>query len=177
MHLKKQIEILFRPLIGQKAWGASVGWGSFVTIEFGRKHLYHRHYHGEWHLWLYQCDWSLNSNGRCLANSESKKRVMQLAIDNLNGAKLTDFSFDSQRTMVELVFENYLYLRCEPYADATADEDYWMLFTPDRQVASLRESGLKHEPMDAVNAPLPADGKKQKIEIEAPKTRQIRLRD
>ncbi len=177
MQLKRQIEALFRPLIGQKAWGASVGWGSFVTIEFGRKHLYHRHYHGDWHLWLYQCDWSLNSNGRCLANSESKKRVMQLAIDNLNGAELTDLSFDSQRTITELVFENHLHLRCKPYADATADEDYWLLFMPDRQVASLRESGLKHEPMDGVTAALPVDGKKQKVEIQTPKARQVRLTD
>ncbi len=178
MQLKEQIEALFRPLIGKKAWGASVGWGSFVTVEFGRKRLYHRHYHGDWHLWLYQCEWSLNSNGRCLAHSESKKRVMQLAIDNLNGAKLTDFSFDSQRAATEFVFDNHLGLRCKPYADAAADEEYWMLFTPDRQVASLLESGLKYESMDGVTATPSADGKKHKIEIqETNKTRQVRLND
>ncbi|MGO9864838.1 MAG: hypothetical protein ACLPLR_14590 [Terriglobales bacterium] len=178
MRLKKQIEALFQPLIGQKAWGASIGVGSFVTVEFGRKHLNHHHYHGDWHLWLYQCDWSLNSNGRCLANSESKKRVMQLAIDNLNRAELTDFSFDSQRTITEFHFDNHLELRCEPYPDATADEEYWMLFTPDRQVASLRESGLKYEPMDGVTATPSAGRKKQEIEIQdLRKTRQITLQD
>src|SRR5712692_198106 len=133
MQLKKQIETLFRPLIGQKAWGASVGWGSFVTVEFGSKHLYHRHYHGDWHLWLYQCHWSLNSNGRCLADSESKRKVIQLAIDNLNGSKLTHFSFDSQRAITEFVFDNHLDLRCKPYAEAAPDEDYWILFMPDRK--------------------------------------------
>ena len=177
MQLKRQIEALFRPLIGQKAWGASVGWGSFVTIEFGRKRLYHRHYHGDWHLWLYQCDWSLNSNGRCLADSESKKRVMQLAIDNLNGAELTDFSFDTQRMITRFIFENQLALRCRPYADAAADEECWMLFTPDRQVASLRESGLKHEPADDATAAFPAIGRKQETGILAPSRRSIRLDD
>lgn len=173
MQLKKQIEKLFTPLIGQKAWGASVGWGSFVTVEFGSKHLHHRHYHGDWHLWLYQCDWSLSSNGRCLADSESKRKVMQLAIDNLNGSKLTHFSFDSQRTITEFVFENQLHLRCKPYPDAAPDEDYWLLFASDRQVASLRESGLRYEPMDGVTVAAPEDGKQQDIEIQTLKRRQV----
>ncbi|MFI5096160.1 MAG: hypothetical protein ACHQIK_22295 [Candidatus Acidiferrales bacterium] len=98
---------------------------------------------------------------------------MHLAIDNLNGAKLTDFSFDSQRTITEFVFENYLDLRCKPYADAAPDEDYWILFTPDRQVTSLRESGLKHEPMDGIVAAPPVDRKKQEIEIQTFKPRQF----
>jgi len=78
MRLKSQIDTLFRPLIGQKAWGASVGYGSFVTIEFGRKRLYHGHYHGEWHVWLYLCEWKLFSGARQLADFESKKRMMPL---------------------------------------------------------------------------------------------------
>jgi hypothetical protein len=150
MQLKKQIDALFRPLLGQRPWRASVGWGSFVTLEFGGKRLYNGHYHGDWHLWLYQCEWTLTSNGRLMANSESKKKLMQLAIDNLKGAELTDFSFDSQRRITEFVFENHLELKCKPYADAAPDEDYWILFTPDQQVAGLRESGLKYEPMDGV---------------------------
>jgi hypothetical protein len=177
MQLKKQIEALFQPLIGQSPWRASVGWGSFVTLEFGPKRLYNRHYHGDWHLWLYQCEWSLNSNGRCLADSESKKKLMGLAINNLTGAKLTDVSFDQRQTITEFVFQNNLHLRCKPYADAAPDEDCWLLFTPDRQVSSLRKSGLKHEPMDGVSTAPPVDGKKQKIEIQATKTKQIRFHD
>lgn len=152
MELKKQIDSLLRPLIGQKGWGASVGWGSFVTIEFGRKHLYHRHYHGEWHLWLYLCEWELRSKERSLAHSESKKKVMQLAIENLNGAELRSFTFDSQRLITEFTFDNNLNLQCRPYADAASDDECWMLFMPDRQVASLRGSGLKYEPMDRIAA-------------------------
>jgi hypothetical protein len=103
---------------------------------------------------------------------------MQLAIDNLNGAKLTDFSFDSQQTITEFVFENHLHLECKPYADAAADEEYWILFTPDRQVASLQKSGLKQEPMDAATSAPIVDRKKQAIEIqEVTKTRQVRVDD
>lgn len=141
----KDIRDLFQPVIGQRAWGGKVGWGSFVTIEFGAKHLEDHHFHGDWHLWLYQCDWELRSGERLLAHSESKKRIMQLAVDNLNEVELTDFSFDARQMVSTLTFGRQLRLTCKPYSDATADEDCWMLFMPDRQVASLRASGLKFE--------------------------------
>ncbi len=146
MQKEKQIKVLFQPLIGIKAWGASIGWGSFVTIEFGQKHLSDHHYHGDWHLWLYQCDWELRSDGRLIAHSESQKHIMQLAIENLNGTELTDQSFDSQNGLTEFTFDNHLHLPCKPYPDAAPDEDWWMLFMPDQQVASLSGSGLKLEP-------------------------------
>lgn len=141
----KEIQDLFEPLIGQKAWGGKIGWGSFVTIEFGTKHLQEHHFHGDWHLWVYQCDWELRSGERLLANSESKKRIMQLAVDNLNENELTDFSFDVRQMLSSLTFGRQLRLSCKPYPDATPDEECWMLFMPDRQVASLRASGLKLE--------------------------------
>ncbi len=152
MQLKREIDRLFLPLIGQKAWGASVGHGSFVTIEFGRKRLYHHHYHGEWHLWLYLCQWDLRSNDRLLAHSESKRKLMQLAIDNLNGLELRGLTFDSQRMATEFTFDDNLRLQCKPYTDAAPDEECWMLFMPDGQVARLRGSELKCEPMDRTPA-------------------------
>jgi len=146
MKLEKKIAELFQPLVGQKAWGAKLGWGSFITLEFGPRHLHHRHYHGDWHLWLYQCDWSLNSKTHELANSESEKGRMRLAIDNLNDAEFVDVSFAAQQMVTEFVFAGDLRLRCKPYPDADPDEQYWMLFTPDKQVASLVANGLTYEP-------------------------------
>ncbi|MGH9530123.1 MAG: hypothetical protein ACRD2S_09430, partial [Terriglobales bacterium] len=89
MKLKGQVEDAFEPLIGQGTWGSSLGYGSFITIEFGPKRLFNRHYHGEWHLWLYLCEWRLTSGGRVLAHSESKRHIMQVAIDNINGEQLS----------------------------------------------------------------------------------------
>jgi len=152
MQLKKEIDTLLRPLIGLRAWGAAVGYGSFVTLEFGQKRLYHRHYHGEWHLWVYLCEWELRSNDRLLAHSESKRKLMQLAIDNLNGAELKSFTFDSQRMSTDFAFDHDLRLRCKPYTDSSPDDECWMLFMPDGQVASLRGAGLKYEPMDRIPA-------------------------
>jgi hypothetical protein len=147
MKLQKKVEALFQPLLGQRAWGVKVGWGSFVTLEFGPRHLAHHHYHGNWHLWLYQCDWSLSSETHELANSESKKKLMHLAILNLNDAELVSLSFDQKEMLTEFVFKSDLRLRCKPYADADPDEQCWMLFMPDRQVASLGVQGLRCEPV------------------------------
>jgi len=154
MRLTDEIEKLFRPLIGQRPWRASVGWGSFVTLDFGPKRKHNHHYHGDWYLWLYQCEWSLTVHGRCLANSESKKQVMRLAIDNLKEKELTKLSFDSQRMITKFVFKSFLELECKPYADATPDEDCWMLFMPNQQVAALRQAGLRYEPMDTASEAL-----------------------
>jgi hypothetical protein len=150
MKLRQEIETLFRPLVGQRAWGAKVGWGSFVTIEFGPRRLQHRHYHGDWHLWLYQCDWTLNSETHEMANSESKKGLMQAAIDNLNGLDLVDTSFDQRCMITDFTFKGNLRLRCQPYPDAKPDEQCWMLFTPDKQVASLVLQGLRYEPASGI---------------------------
>ncbi len=147
MKLKNEVETLFQPLLGQKAWGAKVGWGSFVTIEFGAKRLQHHRYHGYWHLWLYHCDWTLCSENHEMTDSESKKGLMQTAIDNLNQLELISLSFDPQQMATEFVFEGNLRLKCRPYPDSTPDEQYWMLFTPDKQVASLTTKGLRYEPV------------------------------
>ena len=165
---KREIQDLFRPLIGQKAWGGKVGWGSFVTIEFGARHLEDRHFHGDWHLWLYQCDWELRSGERLLAHSESKKGIMQLAINNLNEAQLTDFSFDARQMTSTLTFGRQLHLACKPYPDATPDEECWMLFMPNQKVASLRSSGLE---LVTARAPSHANqlGKQPQPERERPK--------
>jgi len=144
--LKNEVETLFRGLVGQMAWGAKVGWGSFVTVEFGPKRLQNHHYHGDWHLWLYQCDWSLKSATHEMANSESKRGVMQTAIDNLNGREFLKISFDRQHMVTRFVFRGDLCLACQPYGDSEPNEEAWMLFMPNKQVASLVPRGLKCEP-------------------------------
>ena len=146
MRLKEEVETLFRGLRGQTAWGAKVGWGSFVTVEFGRRSLQDRHFHGDWHVWLYQCDWTLKSKTHEMANSESKKGLMQAAVENLNGRQLLDTSFDPKRMGTTFTFEGNVVLRCEPYADAKPDEQCWMLFMPDNQVVTLDARGLTYEP-------------------------------
>lgn len=145
MKLKREINELFQPLLGKKAWGAKVGWGSFVTIEFGARRLQQHHYHGDWHIWLYQCDWTLKAQTHEMAHSESQKGLMQTAIENLNDRELLETFFDEGQMATDFLFQGNLRLRCQPYADAEATEEFWMLFMPDKQVASLSHEGLKYE--------------------------------
>lgn len=153
MKLKNELRDLFRPVHGQKAWGAKVGWGSFVTIEFGTRRLQNHHYHGNWHLWVYQCDWTLKAETHEMANSESGKGLMQTAIENLNDRELLDTSFDPQQRATEFIFKGNLRLRCQPYPDAEPNEECWMLFMPDKQVASLVAEGLKYESVSNTKEP------------------------
>src|SRR6516225_7109702 len=127
MKIGEEIQKVFRDLIGLKAWRPAIGWGGFVTIEFGDKRLVNHHYHGEWHLWLYQCEWELYSNSRQLAHSEVGKHVMKLAIDNLDNKKFLGVQFHADSMVTEFIFDSKLRLVCRPYDDATEDEEFWLL--------------------------------------------------
>ena len=81
--LPMQIERVVRRLYGKPCWGVSPGFGSFLTLEFGEPHLEVRepvamkkgtsagvrknlirravYIHGDWHLWIYCCDWQVFS--------------------------------------------------------------------------------------------------------------------
>src|SRR5579863_9314534 len=82
----------FQPLLGLHAWGVSHGYGSFVTLEFGNPELRIHSARlvpisldgapsktegrvvkpsGQWHLWIYCCEWSISLNGVQLAHNES----------------------------------------------------------------------------------------------------------
>jgi hypothetical protein len=39
-------------VVGLTAWGAALGYGSFVTIEFGKEVADRNGRPGEWHLWV-----------------------------------------------------------------------------------------------------------------------------
>ncbi|MCU1244544.1 MAG: hypothetical protein JWN02_454, partial [Acidobacteria bacterium] len=75
------IEKAFVPLVSLPCWGVKRGYSTFLTFEFGnpslvirepivaspgasaslRRMLARRNVHarGEWHLWIYCCNWSV----------------------------------------------------------------------------------------------------------------------
>lgn len=82
----------FAPIAGLPSWEVRRGHGSFVTLEFGaprveisdvqalRKPIAGEtlevpsrsaYVHGEWHLWIYCCEWSLAWRDREIGHSES----------------------------------------------------------------------------------------------------------
>ena len=96
------IEEAFSQLYGKPCWQVKQGYGSFLTFEFGEPHLHIREpkpaseqasakvrkllarrqvtIHGDWHLWIYLCDWQILSHGQAIANSESDREVVKKAL-------------------------------------------------------------------------------------------------
>jgi hypothetical protein len=112
---------LMRPALGKPCWLVQHGHGSFVTMEFGQPHVKVSRpallpvfiegvpkrsprrlasVHGDWHLWIYCCQWSLTLDGIQLAHEESDDITMNRALGVLSGQALTGMEIEpDSRTM------------------------------------------------------------------------------
>ena len=136
-------------------WGVKRGYGSFLTLEFGRPQLSIREpYHtdsksrflrkwaarrfikvrGDWHLWIYCCDWGV-FDGSCLVGDSSSRRRSDRAARYLNGQKLVNSRvvLRGMRTVFE--FDLGGRLETKPY-DRTSEQ--WMLYEPNGNVLTVR---------------------------------------
>lgn len=80
-------------MLGKKAWGVSLGEGSFITIEFGNpvpseSEEDKKRIHGEWHLWIYCCSWRLEQGEEILTASEDSQSKLEEAFKKLEGLTL-----------------------------------------------------------------------------------------
>ncbi len=134
-----EIKSKFSKLLGQKAWDAFLGVGSFLTLEFG-KPLPEKHgtIYGEWHLWIYCCVWRLEEAGKVLVASEDERSKIQSAIVLLEGLALQ--SIEIQPTIWDTVFtfENEVTLKL--FSIHSEEYEHWMLFVPDGNVLTLGSS-------------------------------------
>lgn len=127
---------LFLQIVQMKPTRVKLGFGSFVTIDFGRdipEEIKTRqgtkiHYHGEWHIWIYQCTWQVDQNGMTLVHSESPKLAIESVFFNLANKKFTLFCLLNDFFDAELKFED-MTLRLLH----TKDGEQWMLFTPENK--------------------------------------------
>src|SRR5260370_41554577 len=83
----------FAPILGERPWRARHGWGSFLTFDFGRRVRVNSHFRGEWHLWIYQCEWELRIRDRVIVHSESSRRLIDVAVRQLEKEQLTAMEF------------------------------------------------------------------------------------
>jgi len=155
------------PVLGRPSWLVKRGHGSFVTAEFGSPEVEIREprlmpvsiegapaqtrqrssfVHGQWHLWIYCCQWSLMLEDVQLAHCESDDLTMHRALHVLNGQALTAveiepsdgrtrFNFDLGCTLLTLpaeagVYDNepieqwYVYVRAGPVLSVRGDGTY-----------------------------------------------------
>jgi hypothetical protein len=148
--------MVFRRVYCLPGWRVSTGWGSFLTFEFGephldirepsvskgnvsekvRKHLARQHVSikGDWHLWIYCCDWTVLRRKKLIGKSTSLS-TYQKAADFLDGQKLVRFSLVPKETHCIFEFD----LETRPY---NCHGEQWLFFDKRiQQVLVLRADG------------------------------------
>ena len=104
----------FRILLGQKANGCWLGYGSVLFLEFGERTLaddLRHHRSGEWSLWCDQVLWRIEQGQRVVAGSEDDRETMETAVAKLNGHTLISAAIDPETRDSVLMFTDDLVLR------------------------------------------------------------------
>jgi hypothetical protein len=175
--MNQQFEKVFEDILGKPCWNVKPGYGSFLTLEFGKPHLvvhepiaarkersakvrenlacrqvYAR---GEWHLCIYCCDWEVHCKGKRVGDSSTKLRIRRAA-DFLDGQKLIRFSILPRKVQSIFVFDLGGTLKTFPY---DKDSEQWLIFEPSHKVLILRADGR----YKYVRSDLPDDEKAWKL--------------
>jgi hypothetical protein len=104
----------FAPLIGQKAQGCWLGYGSVLFLEFGEpQRLDERGAHpsGESTLWCDRIFWRIEQGDRVLAGSEDDRPLMENAIQQINGRILLSGQISQSTGDSMLEFTDHLVLK------------------------------------------------------------------
>lgn len=159
MKIAPVFERVFKSIYGKPCWGVSPGHGSFLTFEFGKPHLKvyepiaaskgtsarvreglarrQAHVRGEWHLWLYCCDWEVLSKGKPVGDSSTKLK-MRRAAHVLNGQKLIRFLVLPRGVQSVFEFDLGATLKTRPYDN---ESEQWLLYEPSHKVLVVRADG------------------------------------
>jgi hypothetical protein len=133
-----EIQLKIEPLLGKKAWGVSLGVGSFVTLEFGAPLPYEKipnRFHGEWHLWITHCAWRLEVGIKVLAASEDPRPKLKKAVQHLEELALCSVVLTLPALQTTFTFDNRVVLHLFPIY--TEEFECWMLYTPDGNVLTI----------------------------------------
>lgn len=126
------------------AWSAKQGHGSFLTMEFGDKIESRRTLdgrlveHGEWHLWIYMCGWTIEGPAEPGANSESSREEIRATLERLEGTPLTDVEVERHDAGTSFLFDEVC---LHTYTTYPGDQELWLLYRPDGLVLSVYGSG------------------------------------
>lgn len=159
------VKAAFEPFLGKPSWLVKHGHGSFVTLEFGEASVEvgesrlrrwrprqgdpemfmgrSAHVHGEWHLWIYCCLWSLSVEGRELAHCESDDITIARALVVLEGQALANVEADVDGRST-FSFDLGCVLSTKPAPPGTYSHepvDQWLLYQPTGQVLTFRGDG------------------------------------
>jgi hypothetical protein len=137
-----EIKAKLAPLIGQKPWGVSLGFGSFITLEFGQAIPPSKKYkktpkktHGEWHLWVYMCAWRLEKNNKFIAGSGADLSELAKVVQMMEGMSIDSIEILPVAGDTIIYFEEELVLRI--FSIYSSVNELWMLFAPDGNVLKI----------------------------------------
>ena len=148
------VEDIFSPIYGKFCWNAQKGFGSFITFDFGepllninetdrvrngvKEHIRRVHVRGDWHLWIYLCDWTIVTQGKIIATETSKTRDIHRATYRLNGQILVRVEIQADSSTI-FSFELGDQLITKPNQEAYGVEsEQWLFYEPSGLVFTLR---------------------------------------
>jgi hypothetical protein len=156
MELDPIFQEAYSKLYGKPCWNVKPGHGSFLTFEFGeprieiieprttegrvsarvRRNLARRivYPRGEWHLWIYCCDWSVSRSGKVVGDCSTNRRIRKAA-DDLDGQVLTDITIVKRGCRTIFEFDLGSVMETKPYDRGS---EQWMLYEPSGNVLTLR---------------------------------------
>lgn len=132
----------FDPIVGKRPWRASLGYGSFLTFEFGQRIRQGEFWHGAWHLWIYMSSWRLDGPHGLLVNSDRPRELIDRVVPRLALHPLTGIDIEQGGRRTTFEFGRQYFLEITPFS--TEEErhpdpaDYWMFFMPHQMVLTAR---------------------------------------
>ena len=161
--IEDEVTKAFAPVLGMPTWQVKQGYGSFVTFEFGEPTL-EVHYklskvsidtkegklelprrlsvvHGEWHLWIYCCNWTLTHGDHELAHSESDTPTIAKALLVLNGQALTNVEVEKSDARSVFDFDLGCRLTTTPFEREEEPTEQWSFSYCDGQSLAFFDDG------------------------------------
>jgi hypothetical protein len=132
----------FNPILGKRPWRASLGYGSFLTFEFGQRVRHGEFWHGAWHLWIYMASWRLEGPRGMLVTSDSPRELIGRTVPRLVAHPLTGVEITQRARYATFEFGRKLVLKVAPFSVKEGahpnPDDYWLLFMPRQMVLTVR---------------------------------------
>lgn len=121
-------------LCGQAVWGTALGWGSFLSLNFGPP-LDDDPDFGVSRLWIEQAAWRWETADRILAASEDPRDVLARSVTGMNSLVLTAVRVEFPSMSARFDFDNGSRLRTFTiHTRPGQDMEHWMMFLPDSRV-------------------------------------------
>jgi hypothetical protein len=134
----RRIEEIVRPVFGRPAWHVRLGYGSFITMNFGEPTAENPE-HGDWYLWVAMAAWRLESDTEVIVASEYPRRFIRWGIRILEGRCLDGVTVRTPSLETTLRFGDLRLCLFPVYPEEPKGMGDWMLWTPGDLVLTVGE--------------------------------------